>query len=47
MTTKVIVKPNFEGSSKGITQASVVADPELLPAAVASALARYPAGVLV
>lgn len=47
VTSKVIVKPNFEGSSKGITQSSVVADPEHLPAAVASALATYPAGVLV
>ncbi len=43
----VIVKPNFEGSSKGITQDSVVDDPIRLHDAVASALARYPAGVLV
>src|SRR5574338_44807 len=43
----VIVKPNFEGSSKGITQDSVVEDPLRLHAVVADALARYPAGVLV
>ena len=43
----VIVKPNFEGSSKGITQESVVEDPLRLHPAVAAALARYPAGVLV
>jgi D-alanine-D-alanine ligase len=42
-----IVKPNFEGSSKGITQASVVTDACGLHAAVADALARYPEGVLV
>jgi len=41
------VKPNFEGSSKGITQDSVVEDPVRLHEAVASALARYPAGLLV
>ena len=43
----VIVKPNFEGSSKGITQDSVVEDPLRLHEVVADALARYPAGVLV
>ncbi len=43
----VIVKPNFEGSSKGITQDSVVEDPLRLHQAVADALARYPAGLLV
>src|SRR5512147_1342992 len=43
----VIVKPNFEGSSKGITQDSVVEDPLRLHEVVAAALARYPAGVLV
>jgi D-alanine-D-alanine ligase len=43
----VIVKPNFEGSSKGITQDSVVEDPLRLHEVVAEALARYPAGVLV
>ncbi len=43
----VIVKPNFEGSSKGISQDSVVDDPLRLHDAVAAALARYPAGVLV
>jgi D-alanine-D-alanine ligase len=47
VTAKVIVKPNFEGSSKGITQASVVEDPAQLREVVATVLARYPAGVLV
>src|SRR5512138_151170 len=43
----VIVKPNFEGSSKGITQDSVVEDPLRLHEVVQAALVRYPAGVLV
>ncbi|BDG07198.1 D-alanine--D-alanine ligase family protein [Anaeromyxobacter paludicola] len=43
----VIVKPNFEGSSKGITQDSVVEDPLALHRSVEDALARYPSGVLV
>jgi len=43
----VIVKPNFEGSSKGITQASVVAEPGKLADVVRAQLARYPRGVLV
>jgi D-alanine-D-alanine ligase len=43
----VIVKPNFEGSSKGITQDSVVEEPRALHEAVAAALARYPAGMIV
>ena len=47
MALPVIVKPNFEGSSKGITQASVVTEAGALEATVAGLLARYPAGVLV
>jgi D-alanine-D-alanine ligase len=43
----VIVKPNFEGSSKGITQDSVAETLEEARAKVGQALARYPAGVLV
>ncbi len=43
----VIVKPNFEGSSKGITQDSVVEDPVRLHELVAESLARYPSGLLV
>jgi D-alanine-D-alanine ligase len=43
----VIVKPNFEGSSKGITQDSVVESGLRLHEAVQAALLRYPAGVLV
>src|SRR5947208_11061497 len=43
----VIVKPNFEGSSKGITQDSVVEDRSRLRALVDKQLSRFPAGVLV
>jgi D-alanine-D-alanine ligase len=43
----VIVKPNFEGSSKGITQESVIEDRSRLRAFVEKQLARFPAGVLV
>lgn len=42
----VIVKPNFEGSSKGITQDSVVEDLEQLEARVKGLLKRYPGGLL-
>ncbi|HSR95586.1 MAG TPA: hypothetical protein VLM79_00895 [Kofleriaceae bacterium] len=42
-----IVKPNFEGSSKGITAASIARDRAALMATVGDALARYPQGVLV
>lgn len=46
MPLPAIVKPNFEGSSKGITQASVV--PRVArAAAVAACERRYPAGALV
>src|SRR5437016_7420569 len=43
----VIVKPNFEGSSKGITQESVVEDRQRLRALAERQLGRFPAGVLV
>jgi D-alanine-D-alanine ligase len=43
----VIVKPNFEGSSKGITQESIVEERGLLGPVVARMLPRYPAGLLV
>src|SRR5438874_5449281 len=43
----VIVKPNFEGSSKGITQESVIEDRTRLRPFVEKQLARFPAGVLV
>ncbi len=43
----VIVKPNFEGSSKGISQASVAADPQELARVLEDLLGRYPDGVLV
>jgi D-alanine-D-alanine ligase len=43
----LMVKPNFEGSSMGITQDSVVETQSELVARVVGLLARYPAGVLV
>jgi D-alanine-D-alanine ligase len=43
----VIVKPNFEGSSKGITQDSVAESVDSLKSKVSDALSKYPAGVLV
>jgi D-alanine-D-alanine ligase len=43
----LIVKPNLEGSSKGITARSVVTETAQLRSTVAAALARYPGGVLV
>lgn len=43
----VIVKPNFEGSSKGIAGDSVVTNRARLEAKVAAMLGRYPEGVLV
>lgn len=43
----VIAKPNYEGSSKGITMESVVEDMGALKALVVSLLGRFPAGVLV
>jgi D-alanine-D-alanine ligase len=43
----VIVKPNFEGSSMGITADSVVEDLATLRARAAPALARFPDGLMV
>ncbi len=43
----LILKPNSEGSSKGITQDSVVETPEECRRRVDELLARYPAGVVV
>src|SRR5580692_9482035 len=42
-----IVKPNFEGSSKGIGQDSVVDDPHALVDAIDRVLAKYPDGAIV
>jgi D-alanine--D-alanine ligase len=42
-----IVKPNFEGSSKGIGQDSVVESPEALVDAIDRVLAKYPDGAMV
>jgi D-alanine-D-alanine ligase len=43
----VIVKPNFEGSSKGITQDSVVERADQLLPRVTELLARFPTGLLI
>lgn len=43
----VMVKPNYEGSSKGITLDSIVERPEDLRDRVAAALAKYPSGLLI
>lgn len=43
----VMIKPNAEGSSKGVTQDSVVEDPEVCRQRVEQLLARYPAGLVV
>lgn len=43
----LIAKPNFEGSSKGITTASVVEDEGALRALVRDLLSRYSTGLLV
>src|SRR5579863_10269237 len=42
----VLVKPNFEGSSKGIGQDSVVEDPIALDRVLERVLATYPDGAL-
>jgi D-alanine-D-alanine ligase len=42
-----LVKPNFEGSSKGITDASVVTDSTQLQETVQRALKAYPEGILI
>ncbi|QQR41596.1 ATP-grasp domain-containing protein [Myxococcus xanthus] len=43
----VIVKPNFEGSSKGISQDSIAETLDEVRIKVAAALEKYPSGVLV
>jgi D-alanine-D-alanine ligase len=43
----VIVKPNYEGSSKGIGDEAVVRDPKTLSEVLPRALKAYPNGVLV
>ncbi|HEV7555331.1 MAG TPA: hypothetical protein VGO00_07760, partial [Kofleriaceae bacterium] len=47
VTLPAIVKPNFEGASKGITASSVVATRERLVPLVGWLVDRYPGGVLV
>jgi D-alanine-D-alanine ligase len=43
----VMVKPNFEGSSKGITQDSVIEEKSKLRPFVEKQLAKFPAGLLI
>ncbi len=43
----VIVKPNYEGSSKGIADDAVVRDARMLAEVLPAALRAYPSGVLV
>jgi D-alanine-D-alanine ligase len=43
----VIVKPNYEGSSKGITSESVHHDPRRLEEALPAILSEWPAGLIV
>ena len=43
----LMVKPNAEGSSKGVTQDSVVETPDAFAALAEKMLARYPAGLVV
>jgi D-alanine-D-alanine ligase len=43
----VIVKPNYEGSSKGITQSSVIDEPIDLARAIEEMLPTYPEGLLI
>jgi D-alanine-D-alanine ligase len=47
LTFPVIVKPNYEGSSKGITMDSIVENPKDLKKRVASILEKYPSGLLI
>lgn len=42
-----IIKPNYEGSSKGISDDSVVRDAKSLKAVLTRTLEQYPAGVLI
>lgn len=47
LTYPLIVKPNSEGSSKGITKDSVVETPDACREQLAKMLAKYPVGMLV
>ncbi|MFO0640419.1 MAG: hypothetical protein U0183_14465 [Polyangiaceae bacterium] len=47
LTFPVLVKPNFEGSSKGVHASSIVARPDDLAEAIERALRSFPQGVLV
>lgn len=47
VTFPVIVKPNFEGSSKGISEANICRDAYELATVVSAQLARFESGVLV
>lgn len=43
----IIAKPNYEGSSKGITQDSVIEDLETLKQRLPNLLKKYPEGILI
>lgn len=47
LTYPVMIKPNYEGSSKGIDQHYIVETPDQLLKRVTGLLIRYPAGVLI
>jgi D-alanine-D-alanine ligase len=47
LTFPLIAKPNFEGSSKGISQSSVAQDPFELGKVIEDLLDRYPDGVAI
>jgi D-alanine-D-alanine ligase len=47
LTFPLLAKPNFEGSSKGISQSSVAQDPFELGKVIEDLLDRYPDGVLI
>lgn len=46
-TFPMIAKPNFEGSSKGITQSSIVENPNELKLKINESIKKYPEGILV
>lgn len=47
MKYPLIIKPNFEGSSKGVTLDSIIEEPRHLKTKIRDALKKYPEGVLV
>lgn len=47
MKYPLIIKPNFEGSSKGITLDSIIEEPKDLKPKIKNALKKYPEGILI